>query len=219
MSTQAPPTIFVKLLHTTGSKTFLLSNKKSFKKYHTFDTKMYLMSSVTFRCFTNHSATQCLCCSEKWNKFERFGRKEGTLLFNDALNTFYLRLYGIRHMVKDYSDSERGNPLLPHGILFSICIIPQTGLYIPRPLLHQSWSIGRNEKYLNEGSPWRIDQTTHRTMSGRSYHGATSLSPWMYLSILLYGKWTCFNEGFYGTPIYIVAEKWNRDILGESYQH
>ena len=33
------------------------------------------------------------------------GRKEGNLLFNDALNTFYLRLYGIRHMVKDHSDS------------------------------------------------------------------------------------------------------------------
>ena len=34
-------------------------------------------------------------------------RKEGNVLFNDALNTFYLRLYGIRHMVKDHSDSER----------------------------------------------------------------------------------------------------------------
>ena len=32
------------------------------------------------------------------------GRKEGNILFNDALNTFYLRLYGIRHMVKDHSD-------------------------------------------------------------------------------------------------------------------
>ena len=29
-------------------------------------------------------------------------------LFNDALNTFYLRLYGIRYMVKDHSDSEKG---------------------------------------------------------------------------------------------------------------
>ena len=37
---------------------------------------------------------------------------EGNVLFNDALNTFYLRLYGIRNMVKDHSDSERGNPLL-----------------------------------------------------------------------------------------------------------
>ena len=27
--------------------------------------------------------------------------KEGNVLFNDALNTFYLRLYGIRHMVKE----------------------------------------------------------------------------------------------------------------------
>ena len=35
------------------------------------------------------------------------GRKEGSVLFNDALNTFYLRLYGVGHMVKDQSDSER----------------------------------------------------------------------------------------------------------------
>ena len=48
------------------------------------------------------------------------GRKEGNVLFNDTLNTFYLRLYGIRHMVKYHSDSERGNPLPPHGLLFSI---------------------------------------------------------------------------------------------------
>ena len=34
-------------------------------------------------------------------------RKEGNVLFNDALNTFYLRLYGIEHMVKDHSDSKR----------------------------------------------------------------------------------------------------------------
>ena len=29
-------------------------------------------------------------------------RKEGNVLFNDALNTFYLRLYGVAHMVKDH---------------------------------------------------------------------------------------------------------------------
>ena len=39
-----------------------------------------------------------------------FQERKGNVLFNDALNTFYLRLYGIRHMVKDHSDSERGNP-------------------------------------------------------------------------------------------------------------
>ena len=35
------------------------------------------------------------------------GRKEGNVLFNDALNTFYLRLYGVGHIVKYHSDSER----------------------------------------------------------------------------------------------------------------
>ena len=67
-------------------------------------------------------------------KFTIHGRKEGNVLFNDALNTFYLRLYGVRHMVKDHSDSERGNTLPPHGLLFLInskgsfiCTIPQTG--------------------------------------------------------------------------------------------
>ena len=46
--------------------------------------------------------------------------KEGNVLFNDTLNTFYLRLYGIRHKVKDNYNSEKGNPLLPHRLLFSI---------------------------------------------------------------------------------------------------
>ena len=32
---------------------------------------------------------------------------------------FYLRLYGIEHMIKDHSDSERGNPLPPlHGLFY-----------------------------------------------------------------------------------------------------
>ena len=57
--------------------------------------------------------------------------RERNVLFNDALNTFYLRLYGVRHMVKDHSDSEKGKPLQPHGLLLSIsskgsfiCTIP-----------------------------------------------------------------------------------------------
>ena len=41
-------------------------------------------------------------------------------LFNDTLNTFYLRLYGIRHMVKDHSDSKTGNTLPPHRLILSI---------------------------------------------------------------------------------------------------
>ena len=76
-------------------------------------------------------------------------RKEGNVLFNNALNIFYLRLYGVRHMVKYHTDSEIGNLLPPHELLFPInskgsfiCTIPQTGLHIPQPLLHQLWSTG-----------------------------------------------------------------------------
>ena len=62
------------------------------------------------------------------------GRKEGNVLFNNALNTFNLQLYGVRHMVKYQSDSKRENPMLPqHGLLFRIsskgsfiCIILET---------------------------------------------------------------------------------------------
>ena len=67
------------------------------------------------------------------NLLDYIGRKE-LFLFNDALNTFYLRLYGVIYMVKDHSDSERGNLLLPHRLLFPIntkcsfiCTISQTG--------------------------------------------------------------------------------------------
>ena len=60
-------------------------------------------------------------------------KEERTFVFNDALNIFYLRLYGVGYMIKNHSDSERGNPLLTHGLLFPIssngsfiCIFPQT---------------------------------------------------------------------------------------------
>ena len=46
--------------------------------------------------------------------------RERNVLFNDALNTFYLRLYGVRHMVKDHSDSEKGNLQPSHRLLLSI---------------------------------------------------------------------------------------------------
>ena len=48
------------------------------------------------------------------------GRKEGNVLFNNTLNTFYLRLYGVRFMVKDHSDSERGNRCCHMGYSFRI---------------------------------------------------------------------------------------------------
>ena len=132
----------------------------------------------------------CCCCFYMWRffcylRYLHFtfsiinhklstNRKEGNVLFNDALNTFHLRLYGVRHVVKDHSDSEKGNPLPPHGLLFPInskgsfiCRIAHTMAFVTPVVEHWlEWEI----------APWRIDPTTHRTMSERSYHGATSCS-------------------------------------------
>ena len=71
---------------------------------------------------------------------------EGSVLFNDALNTFYLRLYGVRHMVKNHSNSE----ITYHDLC-----------YTSRGTLAGT----RNSSM---GQPWRIDPTTHPTMSGGS---------------------------------------------------
>ena len=49
---------------------------------------------------------QVLYCF-KFHNLSALYRKEGNVLVNDALNTFYLRLYGVRHMGKDHSDRER----------------------------------------------------------------------------------------------------------------
>ena len=58
--------------------------------------------------------------------------KEGrTFLFNDAPNTFYLQSYGVIHMVKDHSDSEKGNPLL-----FPICSKGSFICIIPDRIIH-----------------------------------------------------------------------------------
>ena len=89
---------------------------------------------------------------------------------------FYLRLYGIRHMVKDHSDSKRGNPLPPHGLLFSIsckgsfiCIIHrQDNTYHGLCYTSRGALSGMSNSWM--GPPWRIDPTTHCTMSECYYH-------------------------------------------------
>ena len=56
-------------------------------------------------------------------------------------------------MVKDHSDSERGNPLPPHGLLFPISSKffhmhhPTDRITHTTAFAHQSWSTGWNEKY------------------------------------------------------------------------
>ena len=57
----------------------------------------------------------CVCVCVRKRERER-ERNEGNVLFNDALNTYYLRLYGVGHMVKGHSDYERR--VLKHGSIF-----------------------------------------------------------------------------------------------------
>ena len=99
-------------------------------------------------------------------------RKDGNVLFIDTLNTFYLWLYGVRHMVKDHSDSKRGNPLPPHGLLFPIS--RQDNTY--HGLSYTSCGALAGLRNRSMGPLWRIALTTHRSMSGCSYHSATSRS-------------------------------------------
>ena len=98
-------------------------------------------------------------------------RKElGNVLFNDALNTFYLRLYGVRHMVKDHSDSERGNSQRHMGysfrsaawVLLYASSHRQDSTY--DGLCYTSRGALAGTRCNSIGSPWRIDPTIHRTM-------------------------------------------------------
>ena len=45
--------------------------------------------------------------------------KEGKVLFNDATHFIYGYMASDIIIVKDHSDSDRGNPLPPHGLFFS----------------------------------------------------------------------------------------------------
>ena len=103
---------------------------------------------------SEHQGQICISCNQyainTWHKY-RATRKEVFYLTTHSTH-FILRLYGVGHMVNDHSVSEIGNPLLPHGLFFLInskwsfiCTIPQTGLHIPWPLLHQSWGTGWND--------------------------------------------------------------------------
>ena len=74
-------------------------------------------------------------------------------------------------MVKDHSDSERGNPLPPHGLLFPIsskdsflCTSITHAMDFVTPELVGTINISMDP-------PWRIDPTPHRTMSECSTTG------------------------------------------------
>ena len=78
------------------------------------------MKTPKHNIFGNTSLFKTVLYLDNYFIISRRKEEGGNVLFNDALNTFYLRLYGIGHMVEDHTDSERGNPLPPHGLFFPI---------------------------------------------------------------------------------------------------
>ena len=73
------------------------------------------------------------------------GKKERNVFVNDILNSFYLRLYGIGHMVKNHSDIERRNPLLA---------LPRDYLHAPyRGLCYTSFGTLTGTKINSMGPP------------------------------------------------------------------
>ena len=95
------------------------------------------------------------------------GYKEGSVLFNDALNTFYLRLYGVRHMVKDHSD-EKGNPLpLLYGLLIPTDRIAHTTTFVTPVVEH--WLERETAEWVNLKD--RSDDPSHheQTLLPRRY--------------------------------------------------
>ena len=82
------------------------------------------------KCFylTTHS-THFILFTVIWRQTYSKGRKE-MILFNDTLHTFYLRLYGVRHMVKEGRKCFYLTTHSTHFILFTV-------------IWHQTYSQGR----------------------------------------------------------------------------
>ena len=59
--------------------------------------KLFFLNIVCFNLLLKVNG--CVFC------YQKEGRRN--ILFNDTLNTFYLQLYGVRHMVNNHSDTER----------------------------------------------------------------------------------------------------------------
>ena len=92
--------------------------------------------------------TACTECARQKNLIELNTRtfiykhkpieKEGNVLFNDALNIFYLRLYGVSHMVKDQSDREREETCCRH-MGYSIRLAARVLLYAPSNIQYSTY--------------------------------------------------------------------------------
>ena len=123
---------------------------------------------MTFVFFPQSITHVILFMALSWS---RLGRKEGNVLFNDTLSTFYLRLYGVRHMVKDHSDSHIG---------YSLRLTARVLLYAPS---HRQDSTYHGFRYTSRGAlagreiPMWVHHMKDRS-DDPSHHERTPLPLW-----------------------------------------
>ena len=118
-------------------------------------TFWHLPTPLLYYMFFNCTFHLCFAPNSRYNVQSQplTINNEGNVLFNDALNTFYLRLYGVGHMVKDQSDSKRGKPLLR--------LAARVLLYAPS---HRQDSTYHSLCYASRGS---LAGTRNSSMGGR----------------------------------------------------
>ena len=98
------------------------------------------------------------------------GWMEGNVLFNDALSTFYLRLYGVVHMVKDHSDRTQ-------GIFLHASSHRQDSTY--HGLCYTSCRALARKRNSSISPPWGFDPKTHGTISACRFNIGKIESPWL----------------------------------------
>ena len=104
------------------------------------------------------------------------GRKEVFYLMTHSTHFIYSYMASDIYMVKNHSDSERGTRC--HHIAARVLLHASSHRQdnTCHSLCYTSRGSLAGTRNSPMGPPWRIDPTTHRTNSERSYHGATSRS-------------------------------------------
>ena len=119
-----------------------------------------------------------------WRRLIVEGRKEMFYLTTHSAHFIY-GYNGVRHMVKDHSDSERGNPLPPHGLLFPIS--SKGSLYASS---HRQDNTYHDLCYTSRGALAGTRNSSNRfTMKDRSddhSHHERTLLPRSYISLFIY---------------------------------
>ena len=122
--------------------------------------------------FVFEQYNMCICANNS------VGRKE---VFNNTLNTFYLVIWRRTYGKGPLGQREETHC---HHMGYSFQLAARVLLYASSQRQdsthHSLWYTSRGSlagtRNSSKGPSWRIDLTTHRTMSERSYHGATSRS-------------------------------------------